>query len=153
MKANLVWKDAMAFDGTVGLHTVVMDAKTPLGKDTGATPKELIALGLGGCTAMDVIALLKKYKQLPKSFEVKVEIETSTGKQPAVFEQAVINYLITGEVDPEKLKEAVHLSQTKYCGVSAMLSKAFPILYRITLNGIEVGSGKSEFESQQSLNS
>ena len=145
METTLVWKEGMEFAGAAGPHVVPMDAQAPIGKNRAATPKELVAMGLGGCTAMDVIALLKKYKQLPNLFRLIVEIETSTGKQPAVFEKAILTYDIEGSVEAEKLKEAVHLSQTKYCGVSAMLSKAFPIEYRIKLNGKEIGKGFADF--------
>lgn len=147
MKTTIVWKDAMEFTGTAGPHAVRMDAKAPIGKDSAASPKELVAMGLGGCTAMDVIALLKKYKQPPQSFLIDVEIQTSTGGHPAVFEKALMKYVVNGNVETEKLLEAVRLSQSKYCGVSAMLSKAFPIEYKVVLNGDEVGFGIAYFET------
>lgn len=147
MKINVVWKNAMEFSGKAGEHAVQMDAKTPIGKDTGATPKELVAMGLGGCTAMDVIALLKKYKQAPESFHIDVEIQPSVGGHPAVFEKAALTFHVKGQIEAEKLIEAVRLSQTKYCGVSAMLAKAFPIEYRIILNEKEIGSGVANFDS------
>lgn len=145
MKTAIVWKDGMEFDGVAENHIVPMDAKTPIGKNSAASPKELVALGLGGCTAMDVIALLKKHKQLPESFRVDLEIVPSTGAHPIVFESAVLSFAVEGSVDADKLNEAVHLSQTKYCGVSAMLSKSFPIEYRVILNGAEIGSGTTKF--------
>jgi len=92
---------------------------------------------------MDVAALLKKHKQQPESFEIAVEIVPSVGKQPAVFESAMLTYRVLGPVDPAVLSEAVLLSQTKYCGVSAMLAKAFPIHYRVELNGVEISSGQT----------
>lgn len=146
MKTTIVWKDGMVFDGTVDDHVVRMDAKAPIGKNSGASPKELVAMGLGGCTAMDVIALLKKHKQPPLSFRIDVEIQPSTGAHPIVFEKAVLSFHVEGAVDPERLTEAVHLSQSKYCGVSAMLSQSFPIEYRIILNGSEIGAGTAKFE-------
>jgi len=147
MKASVVWKDGMEFFGRADSHNVPMDAKSPIGKGRAPTPKDLVVMGLGGCTAMDVIALLKKYKQPPKTFSVELEVQASTGKPPSVFEKALLSFNVEGEVDAEKLIEAVKLSQTKYCGVSAMLSKSFPIEYRVTLNGIEVGSGRAEFKA------
>lgn len=145
MKATVTWKDSMVFEGASEEHSLSMDAKAPIGKSSAHTPKELVALGMGGCTAMDVIALLKKYKQLPESFEVGIEIVPVLGKQPAVFESALLSYILKGQVDPAKLLEAVKLSQTKYCSISAMLSKSFPIQYRIELNGTEIGSGCADF--------
>lgn len=147
MKTTIVWKDAMEFEGVAGSHEVLMDAKAPIGKDAGASPKELVAMGLAGCTAMDVIALLKKYKQPPQNFQIDVDIQTSTGGHPAVFEKAMLKFVVHGNVDADKLLEAVHLSQTKYCGVSAMLSKALPIAYQVILNGEEVGVGIANFET------
>jgi putative redox protein len=149
MKTAVVWKAGMEFDGHVDAHAIPMDAKAPLGKNNGPTPKELVALGLGGCTAMDVIALLKKHKQSPKSFRVDIEVQPSAGKAPIVFEKAVLTFHIDGDVEPEMLAEAVRLSQTQYCGVSAMLSKAFPIEYRIILNGNEIRMGVAKFEKHE----
>ena len=146
MKTAIVWKEAMSFDGIVENLVVGMDAKPPLGKGVSPTPKELVAMGLGGCTAMDVIALLKKHKQPVESFSVEVEIQPSSGKQPIVFESAKLTFLAEGAIEPSILNESVMLSQTKYCGVSAMLSAAFPIDYRVILNGSEVGSGSAKFD-------
>jgi putative redox protein len=149
MKTTINWKDAMEFEATAGQHIVRMDAKAPIGKDSAPTPKELVAMGLGGCTAMDVIALLKKYKQPPQSFQIDVEIQPSTSGHPIVFEKAIITFVVNGNVDVDKLIEAVNLSQTKYCGVSAMLSKSLPIEYKVVLNGAEIGFGSANFETNK----
>jgi putative redox protein len=146
MKTSLVWKDGMEFEAASDNHIVRIDAKAPIGKNVAATPKELVAMGLAGCTAMDVVALLKKYKQPPKTFSIDVDIQPSTGAHPIVFEKAILTFKVEGEIESQKLIEAVTLSQTKYCGVSAMLSKSFPIEYRVILNGNEVGSGYANFE-------
>lgn len=148
MKTTLLWKDAMEFIGTADENAVPMDAKAPIGKGSAATPKEFVAMGLGGCTAMDVIALLKKHKQPPTSFRIEVDIQTSVSGYPAVFEKALITLNVEGDIEAEKLNEAARLSQTKYCGVSAMLSKSFPIEYRVVLNGQEIGSGFADFETK-----
>jgi putative redox protein len=147
MKSAVVWKDAMEFEGRAEGHFVPMDAKSPIGKDKASTPKDLVVMGLGGCTAMDVIALLKKYKQPPTAFKVELDVQATTGKPPSVFEKALLTFIVEGAVDAEKLLEAVKLSQTKYCGVSAMLSKSFPIEYRVILNGGEIGTGSASFET------
>jgi len=135
----------MTFESLADGNKILMDAKSPIGRGSAQTPKELVAAGLGGCTAMDVIAFLKKHRQSLKSLEVDVDIETSKGSHPVVFTQAMITFNATGDIDPKILNEAAHLSQTKYCGVSAMLSKAFPIEYVVFLNDQEVGRGKSDF--------
>jgi putative redox protein len=143
MKTNTVWKENMSFIGECGENTLPMDAKPPLGKAAGMTPKELVAIGLSGCTAMDVIALLKKHKQEVKSLNVEAEVEKSKGGYPEVFSHILLTFKAEGNIDREKYLEAVTLSQTKYCGVSAMLVKAFPIEYKVLLNNEEIGSGKA----------
>lgn len=145
MNSNLKWSEGMAFTATSSNHSVVMDAKAPLGQDKGMTPKEMVLAGLGGCTAMDVIALLKKHKQPLESLFVDVQVETSKSGYPMVFESAVITFTATGNIDGNILTEAVVLSQTKYCGVSAMLVKAFPISFVVILNNQKINEGKAHF--------
>lgn len=146
MQSKIIWKENMKFEAFSGEHNLVMDAKSPIGRGEGMTPKELLALSIMGCTAMDVAALMKKHKQPVESFEVKANVATSaTGIHPAVFEKVDIIFEVKGVVDSAKLIEAVELSQTKYCGVSAMLSKAFPIHYRVLLNGDEISTGQASF--------
>lgn len=145
MKTTLNWKSGMKFDFTADGQMGQMDAKSPIGSSSAATPKELILAGLGGCTAMDVVALLKKHKQHLKEFTVDVDAEMSKGNYPTVFLKASITFSATGDVDSKVLMESVRLSQTKYCGVSAMLAKAFPISYQVLLNGEEIGRGNTDF--------
>lgn len=146
MKTVLNWSQDMEFLATAAGHTVSMDAKSPIGKDKYMTPKEMVLAGLGGCTAMDVVALMKKHKQSYTSFEVEVEAQLSTVGMPKVFTDASIVFRMVGPVDPEILKTSITLSQTKYCGVSAMLAKAFPIKYEIYLNNEKIFEGQSHFE-------
>lgn len=145
MKTQLKWTEGMKFEATAAGNTLMMDAKAPIGTNTAMTPKELVGVGLGGCTAMDVIALLKKHKQNYQSLEVDVDITTSTSGQPVIFTGATITFMATGEVDKAIFLDAVKLSQTKYCGVSAMLVKAFPISYKVMLNNEMIGEGKADF--------
>jgi len=145
MKAQLKWTGGMSFQASSDGHAMVMDAKAPIGSGTAMTPKELVAVGLGGCTAMDVTALLKKHKQAHESLNIDVEITTSTGGQPVVFTSANLTFDVKGKVDPSILLDAVRLSQTKFCGVSAMLAKALPIRYVVHLNGEKIGEGHADF--------
>lgn len=71
--------------------------------------------------------------------QVDAEVEKSTGGHPEVFTKAILTFRFKGALDEARVIEAVTLSQTKYCGVSAMLAKAFPIFYRIEINGTQVG--------------
>lgn len=146
MKATLNWTDGMFFDADNGTLHVGMDATAPLGKERGMTPKELVAVGLGGCTAMDVVALLKKHKQTVTHFKLDVDVEPTTGKHPITFEKVQIQFDLQGQIDPAIALESVRLSQTKYCGVSAMIAKNCPIYYTVIVNGEKVGSGQSQFE-------
>ena len=145
MNVKVQWAEGMKFEASCEGNSLKMDAKGPIGTNTAMTPKELVAAGLGGCTAMDVIALLKKHKQGYKSLVVDLEITTSTSGQPVVFTGATLNFRADGEIDPVILLKAVRLSQTKYCGVSAMLAKAFAINYVVTLNGKTIGDGRADF--------
>jgi putative redox protein len=148
MQTKLRWKSGMEFDAELRQHHIIMDSKTPIGKDQGATPKELVVAGLAGCTAMDVIALLKKFKQSVASFSVITDVTISeAGKYPVVFTGAKITFSVDGDVDSEKLIESVVLSQTKYCGVSAMFAELFPIEWNIILNGAKIKSGLANFKS------
>jgi putative redox protein len=94
---------------------------------------ELIAIGLAGCTAMDVISILKKKRQDVTAFEVRVQADTAE-QHPKVFTQINIEYRIVGrDVDPVAVERALELSQTKYCPAQAMLSKAVPIKLAYTI--------------------
>lgn len=145
MKTRTVWKEKMLFSGEAGDNQTVMDAKSPIGTGKGLTPKELLALSISGCTGMDVAALLKKYRQPMDSLAVDADVTMTENVYPTVFSNVQLTFEVTGGVDKEKLIEAVRLSQTKYCGVTAMVSKAVPIHYRIVLNGEEIGTGKADF--------
>ena len=145
MKVTTRWKGKLGFTALAGAHEVGMDTRPPLGSDSAMTPKQLVVAGLAGCTAMDVVALLRKQGQPLEHFEVETEVEKSSGGYPEVFTAAMLTFKLQGQIEPEKAKEAVELSQTKYCGVSAMLSRAFPIRYRIELNGQTIGEGSARF--------
>ena len=146
MKSKLVWKSQMEFEAETQQHRLTMDSRAPLGKDRGMTPKELVVCGLAGCTAMDVVALMKKHKQELTSFEVDADVEVSKGAHPLVFTRAHLNFRLAGQVDTAIVLESVRLSQTKYCGVSAMLSKALPITYSVYVNERLIGEGQAQFE-------
>lgn len=146
MKVELNWKEGLAFDVKAGLNTVSMDAKAPLGRGKAPTPKELVAAGLAGCTAMDVMAFMRKHRQEVTAFSIATDITTSDKDvHPAVFTSAKLNFHLEGKVDPAKAVEAVQLSQSVECGVSAMLAKAFPITWEVFVNGQSVGSGEARF--------
>lgn len=145
MKITAKWNEKLSLTANADGHAVVMDSKPPLGSDNGMTPKQLVVAGLCGCTAMDVIALMKKYKQPLESFEIEADVTMSEEGHPIVFKTIALTFKLVGSLEEAKVTESVRLSQTKFCGVSAMLSKAVPISYSIELNGRIIGNGKAEF--------
>ena len=145
MKIELKWSDKMLFVAHAGQHQVPVDARSPIGSNQGMTPKELLLSALASCTAMDVAALLKKHRQPLDSFAVDIDAPLSEGGHPKTFLRADIVYRVEGSIDGNVLLEAVRASETKFCGVSAMLSRAFPIEYVVVLNGETIGDGKANF--------
>jgi putative redox protein len=145
MKVDLVWSDKMLFEAQAGEHRVPVDARPPIGANRGMTPKELLLSALASCTAMDVVALLRKQKQKVEWFRVATEAPISEGGHPKLFTRADLVFEVQGEVDPTILLDGVKASQTLFCGVSAMLSRAFPIAYSVVLNGASIGGGVASF--------
>jgi putative redox protein len=134
---NTAWQGNMKFDAVVSGHHIIMDAMPPVGgNDEGARPKELMLAALAGCTGMDVIAILKKMRVEPDSFNVRVEAEV-TEEHPKHYTAMHIIYEFKGEgLKMEKLQAAVDLSQERYCGVSAAYRKAMEITYEIVINDL-----------------
>ena len=136
----------MRFTAQSGDHKVEMDTHAPIGSDTALTPKQLLVAGICGCAGMDVVALLKKYKQPLESFQVEADATLAEGVYPAVYKEIKLVFKLKGQLDESKVLESVTLSQTKYCSVSAMVSKAVPISYTVELNGKSIGAGRTEFK-------
>lgn len=113
---------------------VALDADRLAGGDNSAVrPLEMIALGLAGCTAMDVISIMQKKHQEVTSFDVQVDAARAH-EYPKVFTNAVIRYTVVGRnVDEGALVRAIELSVVKYCPAYAMLVKAFPMELRFTI--------------------
>jgi putative redox protein len=112
-----------------GHHLIVDDAVGA----TGPKPIELLAAALAGCTAFDVINILRKKRQNITAYEVHVEADQA-GDPPQVFTKVRIRHIVTGvNVDREALESAIHLSETKYCSVGAMVQKSaeFKTTYEI----------------------
>jgi putative redox protein len=135
MEAKVTWKGRMSFDGQADTgFTVPLGAEAVVGGDEdGFRPMELIAVGLAGCTAMDVIAILRKKQQAVTAFEVQVHAERQV-EHPRVFTHIVIEYVVTGhQVDPAAVQRAIELSEQKYCPAQTMLGKVVPIEHKITM--------------------
>lgn len=145
MQISCRWQQNMEFIGANLEHQVQMDAKKPFGAGSSMSPKELVVSGLCGCTAMDVVGLMKKHKQTVAEFEVLADVAVTEKGHPVVFTGIELTFKLKGAIEPAILLESIQLSQTKYCGVSAMLAKAVPISYRVELNSEEIGTGKADF--------
>jgi putative redox protein len=121
--ARLVWN--MQFDASAGSdHSVSLDASVEDGgANLGFRPMELLLVGLAGCTAMDVISILRKKRQTVSHYEVRVHgVRAETF--PMVFTEISVEHRLTGrEIDPEAVRRAIELSESRYCGAGAMLGK------------------------------
>ena len=128
------WLTDLAFEAEVGGHKIYMDSSMEHGgKNTGPRPKPLMMTALAGCTGMDVAALLAKMKVQFDAFTVDVEGEVSEDHPKRCLEMKVIYRFKGSHINREKVERAVELSTTRYCGVSANYSKAFPITYEILI--------------------
>ena len=130
-----VVKNGITFAGRVDSnHWVMMDGPEKFGgSDAGSRPKELMLLALAGCTGSDVASILAKRRIALDNFEINVTAEESE-EHPIVFTSMHIEYVFYGQNIAEKdVERAIELSQTKYCGVTAMYEKAMKIThsYRI----------------------
>ena len=131
MKARIKWVEGKTFVGESGSgHAVVMDG--PLesgGRNLGIRPMEMILLGLGGCTAFDVVYILEKARQPVSDCVVEVEAERSDSI-PKVFTRIHVHFIVSGDGLPDKqVARAVELSAEKYCSASLMLGKVVEITH------------------------
>ena len=129
MKATVNWKQGLTFIGRADSgHVVQMDAGVSVGgNNSGVRPMEMIALGLAGCAAVDVISILQKKRQDVTQFDVQVHADRSAD-HPRVFTRAVITFVVVGKsIEEDAVLRSIELSATKYCPVHAMLEQAFPI--------------------------
>ncbi|HEY3311288.1 MAG TPA: OsmC family protein [Anaerolineales bacterium] len=139
MEAKVTWSQAMSFTGTAGTgFTLPLGADPSVGgANDGFRPLELMAISLAGCTAFDVISILRKKQQDVTAFNVQVQA-SQPDTHPHVFTYARILYQITGRaVEETAVTRAIELSALKYCPAQAMLSKAFPmdLVYEIYEDG------------------
>ncbi len=132
MEASVVWQGKMAFSGkAMGETTVALDAPAAVGGEgNGFRPKELMLNALAGCTAMDVISILRKMRTEPEAFRVEVSA-TETEEHPKVFTAFHIKYIVSGDVPQANLEKAVSLSQERYCGVTVMYRSFAEVTHEI----------------------
>lgn len=154
MQAKVSLVDGMAFDAVSGTgHRVRVDAAPDVGgRNSGPRPMELLLAGLGSCTAMDVISILRKMRQEITAYSVQVTGERAKS-HPKVFTHIVVEHLVTGRgLDAEAVEKAIQLSERKYCGASAMLGKVAQVehVYRLSEETAVAPGGTSAAESTPS---
>lgn len=135
--------DAFHFEAVSESGNVAhMDAGENIGgHNKGVRPMQMLLMGLGGCTAIDVVMILKKQKQEILDFKISIDGEREQGKEPSLWKDVSIHFHFKGKIDVEKAIRAVELSMEKYCSVSRTLELAgATIAYSITLNDDEIKS-------------
>ena len=131
MNARIKWLDHMSFVGEAGSgHSVVMDgAPENGGRDLAPRPMEMVLLGLGGCTAFDVVTILQKSRVSVDDCVVELSAERADAV-PAVFTKIHVHYIVKGAgLQDKQVKRAVDLTAEKYCSVSMMLKSSVELSY------------------------
>ena len=131
MKVTVKWTGGVSFAGeTETGHTINMDGPPDSGgQNLGARPMEVVLTGMGGCTAFDVVHILRKARQDVVDCVALIEAERAA-QEPKVFTRIHIHFVVTGRnVDPRHVERAIELSATKYCSASIMLAKTATITH------------------------
>jgi putative redox protein len=128
LEASVNWADNERYVGAAtSRHAIVLDTAK---EKTANSPMELVLIALCGCTASDVVGILRKKREKFTALEVRAAAERADG-YPAVYTSIHLTYLVRGEVSKKSIEDAVKLSKEKYCSVSAMLEKTAKITYAI----------------------
>ena len=129
-------------------HGVVMDAPAAYsGEGTGPRPLEILLYGLAACTAMDVISILEKKRQVVSAFEIEVDAVQREDEFPKIYTRIDLVYVVTGRgVKPDAVERAIELSEEKYCSVRGMLGPQVEIVtsYRVLEDQARVSASDGE---------
>ncbi len=131
MKARIKLAEGMTFVAESGSgHAVVVDAAADIGgKNLGARPMELVLMGTGACTAIDVVHILRKARQPITDCVVEVEVQRAAD-DPKVFTKIHLHYIVTGKgLAPSQVERAIKLSKEKYCSATIMLAATAAITF------------------------
>ena len=131
MKARVKWIENVSFVGeSESGHAIVMDgAPEGGGRNLGARPMEIVLIGAGGCTAYDVVHILRKARAPVSDCVVEIDAERAE-EDPKVFTRIHFHFVVTGRgLKPQQVERAVHLSAEKYCSASIMLAKTAAITH------------------------
>ena len=117
-------------------HTIKMDTSPETGGvNFGVRPMQVLLMGLGGCSGIDIVMILKKQRQQVDNFSMKIEGERQSGKEPSLWKEVKIIFELKGNIDPEKAQRACELSMNKYCSVAETLRLGGTILtWELRLN-------------------
>jgi putative redox protein len=116
-------------------NVITMDGPPNLGgHNSGFRPTQLLLAAVGGCSAIDVVMILKKQKQRIDSFEIEVDGEKEKVEEYSLFKDITIHFKLKGEIELEKAERAVQLSIEKYCSVSKTLEPTAKITYKVSVN-------------------
>ena len=131
MQVRIKWLEQRAFEARTGSgHTITMDGPPDHGgRNLAARPMEMVLVGLGGCSAFDVVEILEKSRQKVTNCEINIDAER-VDEIPAVFSKIHMHFMIAGdELNEKHVKRAVELSINKYCSVVKMLRPNVEITY------------------------
>lgn len=131
MKATITWAGKASFEGrSESGHTVIMDGSPDIGgENRGPRPMELLLLGMGGCTSIDVMLILGKGRQEVTDCVAHINAERAPS-EPKVFTKIHVHFVVSGRgLDPKRVEKAIHLSAEKYCSASIMLGKTAAITH------------------------
>jgi putative redox protein len=129
MKARIKLSEGVTFIAESGSgHAIVVDGSPDVGgRDLGARPMELVLMGTGACSAIDVVLILRKARQAIEDCVVELEAERAES-EPKIFTRIRMHYVVTGKgLNPVQVERAIKLSKDKYCSASAMLAKTAEI--------------------------
>ena len=120
-------------------HIVNVDSRPEFGgNDMGPSPMELVLMGVAGCSAIDMISILKEQRQEITSFKAAVDGERVQVGEAKPFKDIYVVFSLEGEINPEKASRAAQLSFEKYCSVSKTLEPTATVHYKVVLNGVEL---------------
>jgi putative redox protein len=128
--------DAFHFEAVGAADVVVnIDGSPDIGGvNAGARPMEMILMGLGGCSAIDVVLILQKQRQIIEDMAITIEAERVPNETPSIFKTIHVHYNFKGDLNEEKVKRAIELSMDKYCSVTAILNKTAEITHSFSIN-------------------
>lgn len=131
---QVTWVDGMQFVAESAGHSMVIDGAPGFGRDTGMPPMRLLLLGAAGCSAMDVVHILKN-RMRKNLTDLRVEVSAEQAEEhPKVYTRIELKYLVKGKgLSDKDVRRAIHLSNTKFCSAAIMLGKTAEVVWDYTI--------------------